>query len=62
MRKLCRKQGKDYLTNKLLSVFTIAFIMIYALMIVGRMMERVDLFLKAWAITKIVLSYSPFWL
>lgn len=45
---------KDYLTNKLLSVFTIAFIMIYALMIVGRMMERVDLFLKAWAITKIV--------
>ena len=30
---------KDYITNKLLSVFTLAFILIFALLFIGRRMR-----------------------
>lgn len=35
---------KDYITNKLLSVFTLAFIMIFVLMFIGRRMRRADMY------------------
>lgn len=38
---------KDFVTNKLLSVFTLAFIMIFALMYVGRRMRTADLYYTA---------------
>lgn len=53
-RQSSANREKDYLTNKLLMVFTIAFIMILGLMIVGRMMRRVDTFLLAWNATKVI--------
>ena len=37
-------RAQDYVTNKLLSAFTIAFIMIIAIMNVSRMMRRTDTF------------------
>ena len=35
---------KDYITNKLLSVFTLAFILIFALLFIGRRMRRADMY------------------
>lgn len=35
---------KDFVTNKLLSVFTLAFIMVFALMFIGRRMRRADVY------------------
>lgn len=43
-RKEEQTRAQDYVTNKLLCVFTIAFIMIIALMNVGRMMRSTDTF------------------
>lgn len=35
---------KDFITNKLLSVFTLAFVMIFVLMYIGRRMRRADMY------------------
>ncbi len=45
---------KDYVTNKLLLVFTIAFAVLLLLMNVSRMMKNVNTFLTAHLMTKIV--------
>ena len=45
---------KDYVTNKLLLVFTIAFAMLLLLMNVGRMMKSTNTFLTAHLLTKVV--------
>ncbi len=48
------QRAKDYVTNKLLLVFTIAFAMLLLLMNVGRMMKSVESFVLAHTITKVV--------
>ncbi len=45
---------KDYVTNKLLLVFTIAFAVLLLLMNVGRMMKSTNTFLTAFTMTKVI--------
>ncbi len=51
---------KDFVTNKLLSVFTLAFIMVFALMFIGRRMRRADVyytaFFKAMSVVAIIFA------
>lgn len=47
MKKESANKARDYITNKLLSVFTIAFAMIIGFMSISRMMRRTDTFRAA---------------
>lgn len=46
-KKDAQGRARDYVTNKLLSVFTIAFVMIIGLMGISKMMRRTDTFVAA---------------
>lgn len=46
-KKETQSRAQDYVTNKLLSVFTIAFVLIIALMSVSRMMRQIDTYMIA---------------
>ncbi len=45
---------KDYVTNKLLLVFTFAFALLLFFANIGRMMKNITTFILAWDITKVV--------
>ena len=65
-KKEPQNRAKDYITNKLLCVFTLAFIMIIALMNVNNMMRRTDTFVAvfhsigtvAWCMLGVTLLFT----
>ena len=65
-KKEPQNRAKDYVTNKLLCVFTLAFIMIIALMNVNNMMRRTDTFVAvfhsigtvAWCMLGVTLLFT----
>lgn len=53
-KEITETMKKDYVTNKLLLVFTFAFALLLFFANVGRMMKNITTFVLAWNITKIV--------
>lgn len=53
-KKVSQEAAQDYVTNKLLSVFTVAFVLIIGIMYYSRMMHRIDTMVSAMESVKIV--------
>jgi len=53
-KKVSQEVAQDYVTNKLLSVFTVAFVLIIGIMYFSRMMHRIDTMVSAMESVKIL--------